>query len=203
MTLSEIVALKPNALAPLSYIGASCGDENGYIEHYIHADDRILDECGELSVAYTCPDTFERAVEMWASSNMPRWRKIFDTTILKYNPIINYERFEELSDVAVSSGSGNSSANSGSSGNTTDKTAGFNSDALAVKGGSEHSASADSSSNYSSSGNSTNTRTGKVYGNVGVTTTQQMIEEERAVVMFDFGSIIVSEFKKRFCILVY
>lgn len=40
-------------------------------------------------------------------------------------------------------------------------------------------------------------------GNIGVTTTQQMIKEEREVAMFSIISYITDSFKKRFCLLVY
>lgn len=40
-------------------------------------------------------------------------------------------------------------------------------------------------------------------GNIGVTTTQQMIEAEREVVKFNIYDYIIEEFKQRFCILVY
>lgn len=40
-------------------------------------------------------------------------------------------------------------------------------------------------------------------GNIGVTTTQAMIEEERKVVQFCIDDYIIASFKKKFCILVY
>lgn len=46
-------------------------------------------------------------------------------------------------------------------------------------------------------------RTGKTSGNIGVTTTQQMIEAEREVVKFSLYDYIISSFRARFCILLY
>lgn len=40
-------------------------------------------------------------------------------------------------------------------------------------------------------------------GNVGVTTTQSMIREEREVDLFNIVDVIVNDFKNRFCLLVY
>lgn len=40
-------------------------------------------------------------------------------------------------------------------------------------------------------------------GNIGVTTTQQMIKEEREVDQFNIYDYIVQSFKRRFCLLVY
>lgn len=55
----------------------------------------------------------------------------------------------------------------------------------------------------SSAGTSESTHHGRVSGNIGVTTTQQMIDEERRVAAWSFADYIVSEFKKRYCLLVY
>lgn len=46
-------------------------------------------------------------------------------------------------------------------------------------------------------------KVGNSKGNIGVTTTQQMIEQERNVVEFNIYDYITESFKKRFCILVY
>ena len=41
------------------------------------------------------------------------------------------------------------------------------------------------------------------HGNIGITTTQKLIREEREVDLFNLYDIIIEEFKMRFCILVY
>jgi hypothetical protein len=40
-------------------------------------------------------------------------------------------------------------------------------------------------------------------GNIGLTSTQQLIKEEREVDMFEIDEVIINDFKKQFCILVY
>ena len=55
-----------------------------------------------------------------------------------------------------------------------------------------------------SSGASTDVkRSARMWGNVGVTTTQQMIEEERRVSEFNISDYIIESFKLRFCLLIY
>ena len=53
------------------------------------------------------------------------------------------------------------------------------------------------------SGNLDNERDVREYGNIGVTTTQQMIEAERNLVKFNIYDFIIDSFKARFCVLVY
>lgn len=43
----------------------------------------------------------------------------------------------------------------------------------------------------------------KAYGNIGVTTTQQMIREQRDIIQFDLIDIIVKEFKLQFCLCIW
>lgn len=48
-----------------------------------------------------------------------------------------------------------------------------------------------------------NTNTRIEQGNIGVTTTQQMIEAERQLVKFNIYDLIIDSFKQRFCLLLY
>lgn len=55
-----------------------------------------------------------------------------------------------------------------------------------------------------SSGASTDVkRRARMWGNIGVTTTQQMIEEQRGIVKFNMMDYIIESFIKRFCLMVY
>lgn len=55
-----------------------------------------------------------------------------------------------------------------------------------------------------SSGASTDVkRKARMWGNIGVTTTQQMIEEQRGVVKFNMTDYIIENFIRRFCLLIY
>ena len=47
------------------------------------------------------------------------------------------------------------------------------------------------------------TRSRTEQGNIGVTTTQQMIQEERDISLFDLVDHITQDFKEQFCIMVY
>ena len=55
----------------------------------------------------------------------------------------------------------------------------------------------------SSGASADNKRVSRIWGNVGVTTSQQMVEEERRVSQFNISDYIIDSFKKRFCLLVY
>lgn len=44
---------------------------------------------------------------------------------------------------------------------------------------------------------------GRMYGNIGVTTTQALIQEQRELVQFDLMEFIIKDFQGEFCLLVY
>lgn len=52
-------------------------------------------------------------------------------------------------------------------------------------------------------GNRNLLRKGRAHGNIGVTTSQQMIEAERDVALYNIIDVIISSFKNRFCLQVY
>lgn len=43
----------------------------------------------------------------------------------------------------------------------------------------------------------------RAHGNIGVTTTQEMIQQQRRIELFNMYDIIIEDFKMRFCIMIY
>lgn len=176
----------------------------------------MLRECAELEVIYPQPSALKFFVGEWAKERLPVWEKLAATLRYDYDPISNYDRREEWTDEdseereEQSSGRSSGGSSGNSSGESSTMTAGFNSaDSNVPDGRNENSeethteSSAESSGETQSSGKRTATRRGRAYGNIGVTTTQQMIEEERRVSEFDIDHVIIREFKKTFCLLIY
>lgn len=67
----------------------------------------------------------------------------------------------------------------------------------------EHTSSGDGTESTTDSGKNERTISRLEQGNIGVTTTQRMLEEERKTVLYNIYDIISEDFKKRFCIMVY
>lgn len=139
----------------------------------------LVVECAELEVLIPDPVWMAKTIENWSRKEVPIWEKLLATTKLEYDPISNYDRKEEWTDQNQSSGS--------SSG----KVAAFNAGDLVEANAA------------STEVENTNTHTARMYGNNGVTTSQQMIEEERRVVQFNIYDYIITSFQRRFCLLVY
>lgn len=135
----------------------------------------ILLQCAELELVFTSPLALRWSIGTWSKHRLDSWQKLYNTTQIEYNPIENYNRKEEWTDSGNGSGTGSQTA--------------FDSRTMQDVSGSR--------SDYASK------HIGHAHGNIGVTTTQQMLERERTVVNYDLVQTIADEFKNYFCLLVY
>ena len=241
----------------------------------------ILAETMELEVLYPNPTVFKNLLGVWSSKQIDIWNRLYATTQYEYNPIENYNRYEEGSDSGSGStrhtgtdttaettahggtdrttrenelgGSDSYENNTTHSGEDVDTgvrdsahwIAGFNSvpsgtddglvkqtkDSESVENRHDYGHVIDETSETtygktesetgSTTYGKTETKNGTMthgetittendgehelhaHGNIGVTTTQKLIREQREVDKFNLYDIITDEFKMRFCILVY
>ena len=56
--------------------------------------DNLLMETAELEILYPNPYFMQAAIGTWSSKELPVWKKLYETTVLKYDPISNYDRSE-------------------------------------------------------------------------------------------------------------
>lgn len=143
----------------------------------------ILVECAELEVLIADPDAMKQAIKFWSVKQAPIWQHLYDTTQYDYNPIWNKDgTYKEIETRDLAS-----------TGQTINDVKGFNSN--------EWSDSDKMDSQGTDSG--TITREHIEQGNIGVTTTQEMIRQERDIAAFNVMDLIIDDFKKRFCLLIY
>ena len=171
----------------------------------------ILMECAEFEVLYPDAGFFKSALAAWSGIMVQVWQKLFDTTEFQYDPISNYDRNENYTDTIT----GNS--NSTRTPNLTDELTNGLINTQAQN--SYENAGMVDAVKYTNSGKDTTTHKGneqiyaqdsrtiqhyaRAYGNIGVTTTQQMIEQEREVVQLNMFRVIIEDFKMRFCLMIY
>lgn len=180
--------------------------------------DTICMRSRELEVLYPYFDFFKIRIGMWSRKNQYNWKKLYDTTLLEYNPIENYDRMEDWTD--TDSETGTNSRNNDirnkisnevtNSGTVIEQNTAFNSGlsdhAKEISNNntnSKGSGSTTENENGTSKRELTHKRTGRAHGNIGVTTSQQMIQSEREVAMFNIYDIIAESFVENFCLMVY
>lgn len=181
--------------------------------------DNILLECAELSLVYTEPVFMRRAIKQWSDKEQNIWEKLWATENLEYNPIWNvdgtvteFETFErdKTNDIDRTTSTGEMTSDDVDQ-TTTDSVTGYNSTAWqdhtksVIDSDRDISRSVSGSDNVdeSESEDSERSLVTKRTGNIGVTTTQQMIREEREIAQFNTIDYITQSFKKRFCVMVY
>ncbi len=183
----------------------------------------ILIECAELEILIPDPDLLKESINYWSLAQLPIWQKLYNSTQFVYNPIWNKDgTYTETRNLATSdtetrnlAKSNLQTRNLGSSANTTAtrKVSAFNSSAFenadqeTMNGsGTDTGTVNDTGSDTGTvtrGGTDTGTVTRRETGNIGVTTTQQMIKEEREVVQFNIYRYITESFKSMYCLGVY
>lgn len=163
----------------------------------------LLLELAELEVLYPNADFMKMIIEVWSGKELPIWEKLLQTTQYEYNPIYNFDRTEEYTDDKESTTVSKGTMENHGTDTENRYGAGFNSPNPVFTDKIEQTAGSGNSSTGNIDNNETLKHTARMYGNIGVTTTQQMIEAEREVVKFNIMDYIIDSFKKRFCILIY
>lgn len=126
----------------------------------------LLLSIGEKPVSYMDPAFMKAAITLWARKWYNSIERIYNAMDASYNPVHNFDRYEDYTDKASAE---TSSTNTSS---TEGKISAFNESTYQPdnKSDSNGSASGETSSNIEHKGH--------LYGNIGVTTSQQMILAE-------------------------
>lgn len=189
--------------------------------------DELLSMAGGQNVLYPDFDLMKRLITTWSGRRLASWRRIAKALNSEYDPIHNYDRYEDYTDTRDLTGSDDETRDLSAGGTetrnlkndvtagSTEKVASYDSDLLQPRTGSI------STGSNTDTGTVTVANTDKgtvkrsttdkgtikheahLYGNIGVTTTQQMINEEIGLRKTDLVELIIGEFIGRFCLDVY
>ncbi len=143
----------------------------------------ILAETDGLSIAWIHGPYVAEMIRVWSERRTPAWARMWKALTEQYNPLHNFDRYEEWDDSRQNVAE-TDSRQSVSAYNTPDEVP---------------------ASSNTARGNSTDKaqHSGHLYGNIGITTSVQMLEGELNVRKNDFYNLIASEFIERFCLLIY
>ena len=206
-------------------------DENGNhiavtVEKNVVIDNMLL-RYGEFEVLYPNPDFFKVAVKAVSDSLQPTFKRWIKAWNIEYNPLYNFDRYEkqtdntqsqsemngEIHNTGSNSSDGTDNTDNGNT-NTTSVTP-YDSDTLhtqsqVVDDGHDnrtiHSAGTDKSDSTNKSTGNENTdvkHDGHLYGNIGVTTSQQMLRDELDISRWNIYDEIAKCFARELIIPVY
>ena len=175
----------------------------------------ILMQGGEFEVQNADPFFIQSAIGIWShvwAETMQRW---IDALSIEYAPLENYDRMEHWTDETDVEGEGSStstgSLNSSTTTNsTTENTrSAFDSSTYqpndkSVTSGTETNTTGTTDSTGTTMTNNTDSEhDGRVHGNIGVTTSQQMLTQELDMGYWNLYQRITDLFLREFCIPVY
>lgn len=181
--------------------------------------DEILLRSGEFEVLYSNPAFLKQAITHWGKKHYRTFAEWVKALAIEFDPLYNYDRFEEYTDAKISNASSKNGSRSmsatgtgtdGSSSNTREVSA---YDSSTYEPREKESGSSGSTSHGSgiamneteenTSGQEQTKHTAHLYGNIGVTTSTQMLEDFLRVERFTIYEEIADLFVSEFCIMVY
>lgn len=191
----------------------------------------ILLEGSDFEVVYPDPDFMRSAIGVWSNKHYHTFEKWIAAQNLSYNPIENYDRMEDWTDTLDSDTTNtnvdtttentdttvNTTGEQTDSGSVENTVSAFDADTYqpAEKSDTDNTTntSTDTSSDVDFTHNSTITdtgtkddtsvHTGRVHGNIGTLTTQEMLKSEYEIARFNIVQQITDLFLTEFCILIY
>lgn len=193
--------------------------------------DNIMMECGEFEVLYSDPEFNRSAIGTWSTKHYRTFEKWITALNIEYNPLENYDRFEDWKDNGtenttsntkdkndtVSSNKTDMSGKSDNKGTNEDKVSAF--DSSSYQESELHDSVSDerhedtsktdgtinsmASSDTTGSKEDSSTHVGRIHGNIGVTTSQQMLHSELDIAKFNIINEITKIFMQELCICVY
>ena len=143
----------------------------------------LLLDAGEFEVLYADPDFFKNAVSIWGRKWYRTFEKWFNALSVNYDPLNNYDRTETWTTDTDSASNSTSTANRSS----------YDSAALQPY----------TSMNDSGTFDGREVRTGRAFGNIGVTTSQQMLEAELNLQEWNLYQHMIDLFKTELLIPIY
>lgn len=180
----------------------------------------IMRNSGDLYTYYQVPEQLKRNITFWFSRRLFDFERMFQALRAEYSPIENYDRIESVKREHKNSGQDKEVITLGSKSTLTHSGNDIAETQVSAYNESEYTNRDKETQNYNTttetqgSGNDTTTtdygmtrnesEEARVHGNIGVTTTQQMINEEMKLrAQYDIYRIIAMEFEREFLVQIY
>lgn len=169
--------------------------------------DNILLQGGEFEVLYSDPWALQNFISVWADREQATFQRWVDALAIEYAPLENYDRHEDWTDTLDSDGTSRTTGtnDTSTSGTVTTDVSAYDSSSYQPKDKvtSSETIDNDTTENNTSTLDNEGIHTGRIHGNIGVTTSQQMLEAELDLGYWNIYSRITDMFLKEFCIMIY
>ena len=165
--------------------------------------DNILLRAGEFEVVYSNPFFYQNAIGVWSAKHKKTFEKWIDALSIEYNPVENYDRMEEWEDKSNGNSTGETKGNTSLNSINENKVSAFDSDLYQPDSYNSNISNGNENSNTKTNSSNNSKHVGRVHGNIGVTTTQQMLQSELSLAEWNVYEHITDLFIEEFCIAIY
>lgn len=169
--------------------------------------DLIMIECGDLYPYYQQPAYLQMQINNFFKRKKYNFDKMVAALNAEYDPLENYDRKEDWTDIFKEhvEGEAHDETHNDSTGSSTSKISAMDSDELVNDtGGDSHNVgNSNATTSNEADRNNDSVHTGRVHGNIGVTTSMQLIKEELDLRKFDVMEQIVRAFEKDIIVQIY
>ena len=169
--------------------------------------DNILLRGGEFEVLYADPSAMQSMIGIWSNRMQDTFNRWVNALAIDYAPLENYDRHEAWTDHTEGTGSSDST---GTVSTTTSDTSELTKSAYNESGYSPYEKTLNNGTLGSSTTDGTDTEmendsthNGRIHGNIGVTTSQQMLQAELDLGYWNVYEKITELFLQEFTIPVY
>ena len=171
----------------------------------------IILRCQEFELLYSEPDFLTAAINLWSRKNYRTFEKWVKALEIEYDPLYNYDRTEEFEDEHQgsfnSSGQGNNNLTDTTNDTLTHSEKAYNDPDYVGTTQDQSNGSITRTGTASNSNNGSdaykNTHKARLFGNIGVTTSQQMLQSELDIARWNLYEHIADLFCNEFCLMVY
>ena len=165
--------------------------------------DNILEQGAAFEILYPDFEYLQFSIGAWSKRWYRTMEKWLEALNVHYDPLNNYDRHEEWTDNDNVSGKTETSAGVNTTGSDELSVTAYNTDDYRNKEKTDSEGTSNSTGSSETNTDAESKHSGHLYGNIGVTTSQEMLREELDVQRFNLIQQITDLFITEFCIMVY
>ena len=163
----------------------------------------ILTNGGEFETLYSDADFMKDMIGLWSDKWQNTMAKWYEALSIEYNPLENYDRMEEWSDNKLEHAVASDASNQSGSGNVTNQKSAYDGTGYQNHDKADSTSSGTNNATTNTVAQGSSTHGGRTHGNIGVTTSQQMLQAQLDVVRFNLYNEIADVFLMELCIYTY
>lgn len=163
----------------------------------------ILTNGGEFETLYADADFMKDMIGLWSDKWQNTMKKWYEALSIDYNPLENYDRMEEWSDNKLEHAVASDASNQSGSGNVTNQKSAYDGTGYQNHDKADSTSSGTNNATTNTIAQGSSTHGGRTHGNIGVTTSQQMLQAQLDVVRFNLYNEIADVFLMELCIYTY